>query len=53
MKKLVFLNTLNKNLSPKEIVVGIEPETVHIKAGKSEIDNIRFVDVTELFKNNG
>lgn len=43
-----FINTLQSELSPNEIVVGIEPETVELGTADTKVHGVRFVDASKI-----
>jgi hypothetical protein len=48
--RLEFLQSLRDGLRPKEVIVGVEPDTVHLPSEPVEIENTRFVDASSLYK---
>jgi len=52
-QSLDFIKTIQTDLNPQDIVIGIEPETVHISLDILPDNNIHFVDATSIILKNG
>jgi len=52
-KAFTFLHTVQEELKPSELVVGIEPETVHISPDAADLERMRFVNANCLYTQKG
>jgi hypothetical protein len=52
-KAFTFLHTVQEELKPSELVVGIEPETVHLSPDAADLEGMRFVNANCLYTQQG
>jgi len=50
---LDFIKTIQRDLNPDEIIIGIEPDTVHIPTDKLLEDKVKFVDASSITEKKG